>query len=213
MKLNRISSETKNQIRLLRQKGHSLPEISRALGVSRTSVLRHIKGVEILPEHLSEWAGKRGGSRRIRLRKEALAFNEGKELVGKLSLKEKLLIVSALYWAEGTKGDFSLSNTDPKLIKVFVECMRELFHLKNDQIFINVRIYEDLDKDKCLSYWSSVVRVPKEHLRGVNVLAGKKRGKLEYGMCRVRIAKGGDILKKIKGIYAAVFNQFVPIAQ
>lgn len=204
--LARLTEEIKEKIKFLRQQGYSLPEISKELKVSRTSVLRYIKGVEILPEYLSKWAGKRGGSRKRRLLKESKAFEEGKKLVGRLTPREKFLILSALYWAEGSKKDFSLSNTDPNLVKVFVECTRDVFKLTNDQFYINVRLYEDLNKEKSLSFWSEVVKIPKQNLRGVNVLKGKKKGKLEYGMCRVRIAKGGDILKRIKGVNRAIFE-------
>ena len=72
---------------------------------------------------------------------------------------------------------------------------------------------EDLDKDKSLSFWSQVVNIPKDKFIGVNVLVGKKKGKLEHGMCRVRVLKGGDILKKVKGINNAFVEAFVPIAQ
>lgn len=194
------------KIKLLRSRGYSLPEISKELKVSRTSVLRYIRNVQILPEYLSEWAGKRGGSRKIRLQKEAAAYEEAKRYIGKLSEREKTLFLCALYWAEGTKKDFSLSNTDPNLIKVFVECAREVFDLNDNHFYINVRLYEDLDKDYCLDFWSKVVKIPKGNLKGVNVLQGKKSGKLKYGMCRVRVARGSDLLRKIMGINKVVFE-------
>lgn len=202
----RIKKEIILQIKELRKKGFSLPEISRELKVSRTSVLRHIKGTEILPEYLSEWAGKRGGSRRIRLRKEAQALEDARKKVGKLSEREKLLVLSALYWAEGSKKDFSFANTDPNLISVFTEFMRDVFKIPNNRFYINIRLYEDLDKDKSLSFWSHIVKIPELNIKGFNILVGKKKGKLEYGMCRLRIAKGGDILKQIKGVNKAVFE-------
>ena len=210
----RITQEKIEKIKFLRRRGYSLPEISKEMSVSKTSVLRYIKNVQILPEFLSEWAGKRGGSRKIRLKKEAQAYVGGKKFVGNLAKREKLLFLSALYWAEGTKKDFSLSNTDPNLISVFVECLRDVFNIENDKLCINIRLYEDLDKEKSLNFWSRVVRIPKEEIKGFNILQGKKKGKLEYGMCRVRIVKGGDILKKIKGINRAIFESlYVPIAQ
>ncbi|MBI3486115.1 hypothetical protein HY025_04205 [Candidatus Daviesbacteria bacterium] len=202
----KIRKDVIKEIRFLRSQGHSVPEISNQVAVSKTSVLRYVQGVEILPDYLAQWAGKRGGSRKKRLLKESQAFEEGKKLVNNLSKKEKLLILSALYWAEGNKRDFSLSNTDPNLISVFIQSLREVFNLEDNKFFVNIRIYEDLDKEKCLDFWSKVVRIPKENIKGFNVLQGKKKGKLEYGMCRVRISKGGDILKKIKGINKAVFE-------
>jgi hypothetical protein len=198
-------------IKFLRGQGYSLPEISNKLNVSKSSVLRYIKDVEILPEYLSDWAGKRGGSRKKRLLKEAQAFEEGKNLVDKLSKKDKMLYLSALYWAEGTKKDFSLSNTDPNLIFVFVKCLRDVFDLDDSRLLISVRIYEDIDKDKSLEFWARIVGISKDKMRGVNIINGSKLGKLEYGMCRVRISKGGDILKKIKGINSAVFESLMAL--
>ncbi len=204
--MKKVTQEMAYKIRLLRSKGYSVPEISKEVPVSKTTVLRYVKGVEILPEYLSEWAGKRGGSRKIRLQKELKAYEEGKKFISELSEREKMFFLCALYWAEGNKKDFSLSNTDPRLIKVFVECMRDVFKLDNNNFFINVRLYEDLDEEKSLDFWSKVVKISKNNLKGVNILKGKKKGKLEHGMCRVRIAKGGDFLKKIMGINKAVFE-------
>lgn len=199
----RLGTDTVDKIRYLRTQGKSLPEISNALSISRTSVFRHISGVEILPEFLSEWAGKRGGSRQKKLKLEQKAFEEGKKVVKNLSLNEKRLFLSALYWAEGSKKDFGLSNTDPELIKVFVSGLREVFCVTEDRLRVSIRIYEDLDKDECLNFWSEVVKIPKERFLKVDVLHGKKVGKLKYGMCRVRVARGADLLRTIVGINKA----------
>lgn len=212
MKRKRLSPETIQKIKLLRSQGSSLPEISEQLNIPKTTVFRYVQGVEILPEFLTEWSIKRGGSRKRKLLKETRAFEEGKRLVKKLSNKEKILFLCALYWAEGNKKGFDLSNTDPALIKVYVNGLREVFGISNDRIRVSLRLYEDLDKEKCLSFWSQIVNIPKEKFIGVNTLLGKKKGKLEYGMCRIRILKGGDLLKKVNGINKAVIENFVPIA-
>lgn len=206
MKKNRLSLETIEKIKLLRSKGFSLPELSKEFGIPKTTLFHHIRDVKILPEFLSSWRGKWGGSIKLKLQKEKRALEEGKQLVETLSKKEKMLFISALYWAEGSKKDFGLSNTDPALIKVFIEGLQEVFGIVKQDFRVSVRIYEDLDREKCLDFWSGVTGVPKEAFISVNVLQGKKLGKLEYGMCRVRIVKGGDLLKKIVGINKAVFT-------
>lgn len=202
----KIDQETVEKIKSLRSQGYSLPEISTLVKVSKTSTLRYIKGVEILPEYLKNWAGKRGGSRKRKLLQERKAFEDGKKLVDIPTQKEKILFLSALYWAEGSKGDFGLSNTDPELIRLFVSGLREVFGVTDDRLRISVRIYEDLDREKCVAFWSSVVGIPKEKFVNVNVLVGKKTGKLEHGMCRVRVAKGAPLLKKIVGINKAMVS-------
>ncbi|PIP32304.1 hypothetical protein COV53_02810 [Candidatus Gottesmanbacteria bacterium CG11_big_fil_rev_8_21_14_0_20_37_11] len=196
----------------LREHGYSLSEIKHITGKAQSTVYRYIKNVKILPEYISVWESKRGGSYKIKRRKEESAFEDGKKLIGKLSNREKLLFLCALYWAEGSKKDFGLSNTDPGLIQVFVSNIRELLNIEDSRLRISIRIYEDLDKDKCLSYWSKIVGIPKDKFVSVNILSGKKKGKLEYGMCRIRVSKGGDILKKINGINKAIRKLYAPIA-
>ena len=191
------------KIKNLRSLGYSLPEISRELEVPKTTVFRYIKDVQILPEFIKLWEAKRAGSRYRKILKEKQAFLDGRKVVKNLSSKEKMLFACALYWGEGSKKDFGLSNTDPELIKSFINILRNVFNIQNDRLRISIRIYEDLDRDRCLNFWSRIVDIEKEKFINVDVLHGKKKGKLEYGMCRVRVLKGGDLLKQIKGINKA----------
>ena len=205
MEKPRLTKKKIEEIKFLRSKGHSVSEIALELQTAKSTAFRHIQGVKILPEFKKTWFGKRGGSRKRKALKEAKALEEAQALFKKLSRKEKLLFVSALYWAEGSKRDFGLSNTDPMLIKVFIDLLKDAFEVKQQEFRISVRIYEDLDREKCLAFWSGVTGIPKEKFVSVNVLRGKKKGKLEYGMCRVRVVKGGDLLKKIVAIKKVVF--------
>lgn len=191
------------KIKNLRSLGHSLPEISRELRIPKTTVFRYIKDVQILPEFINLWEAKRAGSRYRKILKEEQAFSDGQRIVGNLSAKEKMLFACALYWGEGSKKDFGLSNTDPELIKSFISVLRNVFNIQDDRLRISIRIYEDMDRNRCLNFWSQIVGIEKEKFINVDVLYGKKKGKLEYGMCRVRVLRGGDLLKQIKGINKA----------
>jgi len=121
--------------------------------------------------------------------KEIRSLEEAKKLIKVLSYKEKLILLSALYWGEGSKKDFGLSNTDPNLIRTFVNCLKDVFKIEDTRLRISIRIYQDLDREKCLEFWSKVTGVRKDNFVSINVLEGKKKGKLEYGMCRVRVLK------------------------
>ncbi|TSC80784.1 MAG: Uncharacterized protein G01um101429_93 [Parcubacteria group bacterium Gr01-1014_29] len=114
-----------------------------------------------------------------------------------LTRKDLALIATSLYWAEGSKKDFGLSNTDPDLIRLFLYTLRTTFGIQNSDLKISVRIYEDLNKKNCLKFWSEVTGIKLGKETSVNVLKGKKKGKLKYGMCRVRVKKGGLLLKEI----------------
>jgi len=204
MRGKKITTGTLEKMISLRSQGYSVPEIGKLLKVSKTSVLRYVQNVKILPQYIDNWAGKRGGSKKKKLLQERLAFENGKKLVEIPSRKEKILFIAALYWAEGSKKDFGLSNTDPNLIRLFITGLREIFSINDERLRISVRIYEDLDREKCLNFWSEVVGIKKEKFVNVNVLFGKKKGKLPYGMCRVRVTKGASLLKEIVGINKAM---------
>lgn len=199
-----IPQEKKNKVKILRQKGWSLPEIAIELGIGKASVFRYIQGVVILPKYIKEWHGKQGGSIKRMKEKEQIAQGKAQRKIRSLSIKEKMIFLSALYWAEGGKGDFNITNTDPKLIGVFVKGLEDIFGISKDRLRVSIRIFEDMDKYKCLEYWSSVIKIPIDKFANVNILKGKKSGKLEYGMCRVRITRGGDMLKYIKALYMRI---------
>lgn len=202
----RLNGDIIEQIKLLRGRGFSIPEISKELSVPKTSVYHHAKNVRILPEHFKEWMGKRGGSTKRMLIAKQKAYEEGKYLIQNLTYREKLLFICALYWGEGSKGDLGLSNTDPELVKVYINGLKELFQVSENDLRISIRIYEDLDRKLCLQFWSDITGVPVNKFVSVNVLRGRKIGKLKYGMCRVRVTKGGKILKKILGINRAFID-------
>lgn len=210
IRIVRHKKEVIEKIKFLRSQGHSVPEISATLHVPKTTVFHHTRNVQMLPEFVSEWVGKRGGSKKKKLKLEKAAFEEGKQLIGTLTSKERMLFIAALYWAEGSKRDFGLSNTDPELIRAFIQGLREDFNVDETRFRVSIRIFEDLDKDTCVQFWSKVVNIPQEKFLKVDILSGKKTGKLAYGMCRVRVIKGADLLKRIMGINKAVAINLVP---
>lgn len=203
----RLDKRIVNKIINLRRSGHSLPEISEVLSIPRTTIFRYIQGVEIAPEYISQWLGKWGGSRKRKLIQEQKAFEDGIKLIEGLTPKEKLLFLCALYWGEGNKKDLILTNSDPDLIHVFVNGLRELLEITDERLRISIRVYSDIDVDKALTFWSEVVKIPREKFLKTAVLEGKKNGKLQYGMCRVRVLKGGSLLKRIQGINKAIVEQ------
>jgi hypothetical protein len=56
--------------------------------------------------------------------------------------------------------------------------------LDKERLRVNIRIYEDINAEKAIQYWARIVDIPKSQILSVNVLHGKKQGKLPYGMCR-----------------------------
>lgn len=209
--MKRLTADQVTHIRELRSKGYSIPEISKELNLINSTVFRHAKDVIILPEYSEEWRIKRGGSRKRMLAREKVAVESAQNLIVDLNAKERLLFLCALYWAEGNKKDFILTNTDPNLIRVFVYILRNDLNIEDDRLQVSIRVYEDLDSAKCLSFWSEVVGVPREKFTNIHVLPGKKIGKLQYGMCRIRVAKSNELLKLILALNVIVTNKIMSL--
>lgn len=195
-----IPKETIKQIKLLRQRGYSLPEIKKEVKVGHGSVFRYIQGVKISPEYKQIWYSKRGGSLKRMKLAEKEAEKKALASIDNLSNKEKKIFLSALYWGEGNKKDFNLINSDPDLIKVFINGLTGLFNVKKEDLKISIRIFEDLDKHECLKFWSTITGVPINKFVRVNIIKGRKKGKLSHGMCRIRVKRGGNLLKYVIAI-------------
>ncbi len=174
-----------------------MPEISRICKISKSTVSRYVKSVDILPEHYQRWLDRRNASKIISERHWIMAQEKAEQLADSLAREDLAFIAASLYWAEGSKKDFGLSNTDPDLIKLFLYTLRTAFEVQDSDLKISVRIYEDLNKKNCLKFWSRVTGIKLGNDTSVNVLRGKKKGKLSYGMCRVRVKSGGLLLKEI----------------
>jgi hypothetical protein len=195
-----LSKEIKEGLIRSRQQGLSIPEISRLHLVPKSTVLRWVKDVRILPKYHARWLERRNASKIISKKNWELATTRADTLIKRIDDHMLALVAATLYWAEGSKKDFSISNTDPVMIKTFLNILRKVFSVKDDDIKVSLRIYEDLDKKACLKFWSEITKVTLDERTSINVLKGSKRGKLKYGMCRVRVRKGGLLLKEFFAI-------------
>lgn len=211
--MRRLDPKVIQKARMLRAKGATFSEIKSQLRIGYGSIHRYTKDVSILPQHVQVWREKQGGSKKRAKKKRREALAEARKKLKELGLKEWLIALTTLYWAEGAKRDLSFSNTDGEMITFFVKSLEKVFGIKKEELKVTIRIYEDLDKEKCLVYWAEKVGIPKSQILNINILKGRKRGKLNYGMCRVRVRKGGRVLNRLHA-YAKVLGELgsAPIA-
>lgn len=197
-------------IKQLRKTGHTVSEIANVTGKSRSIISTYIQGVEILPKYLTTWNSMQGSSRTRANAEWAQSLITAQRVITSLNRKEKMIIAACLYWGEGTKSELSLSNTDPALIKTFVTCLEE-FGITKDRFRVTVRIYEDINSEKAINYWANIVGISKQQVVGVNILSGKKKGKLEYGMCRIRVTKGKESFKLLQSLARTIQSKISPL--
>lgn len=205
-----ISKNFIEKIVSLRQRGYTISEIKANSGLGQGTISKYIRGIEIYPEFRDRWLKRKMLSTVRREEERQKALLQARNFIkNHISEKDKILIAACLYWAEGAKRDFSLSNTDPFLIKTFVECIKVL-GIKKDKLRVTIRIYEDLDKEKVCNFWAKTLELPRSGIQNVNILKGKKIGKLEYGMCRIRVVRGGYLLKLLYALKEVIKEEITP---
>src|SRR3989344_6631295 len=94
-----------------------------------------------------------------------------------------------LYWGEGTKSNTTavrLGNTDPELIKKFMEFMIRFFGVKKEDFRFGLQIFTDMDTEKALQFWIKKLKVKRNQFGKVIVTIsgsiGTYRKKTEHGV-------------------------------
>jgi hypothetical protein len=86
-----------------------------------------------------------------------------------------------LYWGEGAKrgnGGIRLTNTDPKLIRKFIEFLEKNFNIERSRLRFSIQIFNDLSSEKVLKYWKSELGVKKNQF--YKIIVSKVRGEGTY---------------------------------
>ena len=168
---------------------------------------------DISAQYKSIWLSKRGGSKNSALlRRKYIDEDVKRSYIDKqvFTEREKLFILVSLYWGEGAKRDLSFANSDPRMVRIFVNLLTDVFVLPKERITASIRIFEDMDSEKCKRYWGDLLFIP---ISAIYVLKGKKQGKLSYGMCRIRLQRGTNILNTIKAHIGSISEIYATIAQ
>jgi hypothetical protein len=186
----RLAPEKREEVISLRRLGLSIPEIRAKTGVPITTIQRNVKGVQI-PSHLMRrLKEKQGGSK---ARAEGLrdnCFGEAVSTLATLSERDRLMLLLGIYWGEGTKKDLAIINSDPLLLQTFVYCITSVFPVSRDHLSAGVRVHKGISIADSKRYWSRTLGIAEESFHRAEIIEGKKKGKLPYGMCRVRIRSG-----------------------
>lgn len=187
--MNRISKKIQNQIYDLRLEGKSIPEIAKKVGVSKTTVTRYVKNIELSVETKNILQGKQGGAKERASGLRDTMKELAAEKIGVLDNRAYFFLLLGLYWGEGTKKDFGLINSDPCLIQTFLIGLQEL-GISSERVQISLRVHSDISVEEAKNYWANITGISQDRIGAVEVIEGKKKGKLKYGMCRVRVKSG-----------------------
>lgn len=126
------------------------------------------------------------------------AKNRGRQFIKSFGRKIPIDVVAAVmaYWAEGTKGDgrsgLWMANSDPKMIVLFHRFMVDRMSIRVEDVRVSLNFYDNLHSVSDVEgYWSSLLNISSDkfYKHQVNkkpqAEAGKKFGKLPYGVCTI----------------------------
>jgi len=172
--MKRWSEQVKKEARLLRKEGLSYGELTRRLGVPKSTLHSWIYNLK-RPEYITN-EQKRKHLESVRLlaitaikQKREKRLNEIKKRiireVGKYSLKRKDYLrsmLAMLYWAEGTKarGTLAFANTDPSLVLLFLTLLRKCYEIDENKLRVRLHLHYYHKVSRVKGFWSKLLNIP-----------------------------------------------------
>ena len=206
---------------LLRESGKSIKNISEILSISKSTASKWCEGIKLTPKQIEKlhesmvrgsYAGRIKGARmqhERRIERERVAEIIGIKEIGKLSKRDLLIALVALYWGEGSKKkrEFFIINSDPEMVRFLLKVIGKLFNIENERFIVGVGIniaHKDRDEE-VKKYWSEITGIPKKQFRKTIFSKAKRKKNYEnfgnyYGMLRINVAKSIDIYYKMMGL-------------
>lgn len=163
----------KDQARTLRKEGYSMNEITRTLGVAKSSVSLWTGDIELTPrqkQKLSEHGRSVESVERRRLArltneraKRRPYFENAVAEIGEISKKDLFFLGTAFYWGEGAKtnrGTVDFTNSDPRGIQIMMRYFKEICNVPDQKFRGHVILHPHLDALQAERYWSKISGIP-----------------------------------------------------
>jgi AcrR family transcriptional regulator len=202
----------------LRQEGRSIREITRLVGVSKSSISLWVRDVELTPQQHDALRARNAAYDRQRLgNKVWSALCRDRRLnwqaEGRLLARGGDPLFAAgcmLYWAEGskTRNVVQMTNSDPEVLRFFVDFLRKYFHVCDERFAVTCNLFADhLSRQQEVErFWLTTLRLPHSCLKKsiVNRYSKysqkKRQNMLPWGTARVSVGR----TQVVQTIYGAI---------
>jgi hypothetical protein len=215
----------KKKARTLRVKGHSHTEISQKVSVSKGSISRWCRDIELSKkqiknlqrkQHCGSYRGRLLGANRqkeARIKNTRELLNKGMKRIGFLSKRDFFIAGAALYLGDGSKGDSEVgfSNANPEIVRFMMSWLKMFFEIPETRIRGQIWIHDNLDESKAKKFWSKVTGIPQSQFRksyiAKNIEKSKKIRKNihSYGVFSIRISSSST-QREIKGLMKGILK-------
>ncbi|MER5455488.1 helix-turn-helix domain-containing protein [Micromonospora sp. NPDC002389] len=225
---SRAKDELRAQALVLRSAGHSVPEIARRLGVSRSTAYLWVRHLPLQrdPDDVRERRrahskvmtdAQWGEYRQERDAARAATVEAAAGWVKSLRYRELVLVGAALYWAEGTKAKpwrpndcrVRFVNSDPALVALFVRFVEALGE-RREALRYRVSIHETADAAQAVRWWAEQVGVSPESFQPTTLKRHRpatvrlNTGETYRGCLSVEVPRSRRLYWKIEGIMKGV---------
>jgi len=191
----KLKTEARKKARALRKRGASVREITRELGVSKGSVSRWVRDIQLTEEQravLDTRGPGRKGAEAVREKHLRIRKQYQKEGAKQAQKREWLHVAGCmLYWAEGTKSRnvLKLVNTDLEMLRLFLRFTKKYLGVTTEKVRVVINCYPDLVSiTDCSSYWLEGLGLPESCLSSVGPkksASSKHKRKSVYGVCEL----------------------------
>ncbi len=214
----------------MRLEGHSYSDIQKSLNLpSKGTLSNWFKDLQLSPDahrilrQRAITASKKNfrkfnAARSKMIKSEnAKEFSNGLRRIGSLTARELMLIGAALYWGEGTKSDnngkgptLAFANSDPTMVKVYLQFVRKIFNVPNTKIRGGIHLYPATDVAKARKYWADTTKLPPDRFYVTTMVSRLSAGKrnphlLPYGTVTLRV-HNRKLFHHIKGMIRGLFE-------
>lgn len=180
------------QLVFLYKNGLSANDIALKTGVSANKITYWLKKFGVKKRSLSEAIYRKHNPNGDPFKIKKILTPEEKKLLG---------IGIGLYWGEGSKkstNGIQLSNSDPKLIKIFFKFLIKICQVNTQKIKFWLHVFDDTDPKKAKKFWCRQLKVDPEHFYKTTISPSRGKGtykeKCKYGVLTINF--GNIKLKK-----------------
>ena len=218
------------QARELRRQGKSLTEIASLTGCSKSSISRWTRDIPLTCQQIESLRDKEvqgrlkgrisaathpNSPKQVWAQKRKKAQAHGlRELPPEPSKQMRRAVIAALYWGEGKKdrNSFSISNTDPLMIRLVLKFLREDCEIPEDRLRFWAQLHPSLDSKKAQKYWARIADTRPSKIKTIQNQNKTNKGKRKghpYGclevsvhdtLFRARVEGWMDRLKEYAGL-------------
>jgi hypothetical protein len=185
----------RQEARRLRKQGHSLSEISSLTGCSKSSISRWTRDIPLTTSQITKLRRKEEQGRlkgrlaaashpnspkQVWGQKREQARQKGREEITQQGTEGLKVLVAALYWGEGGKtqrSSFSISNTDPAMIKLIVGFLRHTCQVPEDRLRFRIHLHPHLSEQRARRYWAKVAETSPKNISVTKSKSSASRGK------------------------------------